>query len=1286
MIHLFQRAAWHLFFWSLLLLALSLTALRISLHAIGHFKQEVAHYVADRLGAPVLIGHLDAKMQGFTPQLRLQQVSVASLAQPASAIQLQEIRIRLDLWSLLAKRTFWPATSITLVGAKLTLQRGLDGSFSILGLRAGDAPPYWLLQGNRYEMLQSEITFKDLAHPSITLEPAAVDLAIDNADGLHDIKAIIRLPRRYGGSLSLAMELTGNFFSSEQFDGRVYLETRGLNTTTLINDYFPYLNDPGSGVLESRLWAQIKQAKLKSLQGEINLARNSEGHPHSLAGRFHWRQTKPHAEKWRLDVPKLTLTTDPKKPVTENRFSVAGDFSLRDWAWSITHLNLSDAAHIGQWLLPATYAKKLTPYQATGSLNNFTGIALPGQSLFAVRGQFKRIGLAPVSGQPGFNGLSGTVIGNQQQGLIKLASYQAHFNHPGLFRQELAIKTLEGAINWQQTDSQWLLSSPSVKITAPGINSEGKLRLTLSKQSDPPFLDWQMVMSNPDVRQLRRYLPANIMKPVDVDWFDAAFIKGRIEKGEILYYGPLGPLTSAVFRALLDVDGIELRYDPEWPVLTDVKSRVSFVQNKMVCEISRGRSLKLDLIGATVTHPAINASKQLLISGEIAGTLPDALAFLSQTELNDDVGRLIAAVRTEGPTRISLDLDLALNTQGRTRLNGKARLNSARLNVKAIDLWLENLTGELTFNETGVYSDSIKASALNHPIAVTLSHEGDKTRIKARGKAGVDDLEQQFALPLSDFAKGSLAYQLAFDLPPGDSPPTLNMVSDLSGVGLDLPEPLAKRPEQRKPLTLDFNFVAGLLLPLKLNYNNQFKAAIRLDTDTQTIHSGNFLLGTGNVTQASGNHLNITINYPDLDLSALGGLAATSIPRGNGAAPAFTRLTIDSRQARWKNQPLGAFKLTLAQKGNAWVGEIASTIAQGHVRIPVNLKPSGKAIINLKRLDLSALGSSGEKQPALTYGHHGDTGPTPQKLPLFAITSDQFLWQGVDLGRLSLTTERIIDGIAIKQAELTGSENKLQFDGRWRNLNGKTATELKGSLTASKVGPLLNRLDITRHFKETDAQVNFLLRWNAPPYDPELCSLSGKLDATLKNGRILSVEPGYWKLLGLVAMAQWDKRLQLDFRDVFEDGLSFNTIKGNVTLNHGVAVTDNLVVDAIPAKISLTGTVDLTNKTLDQIVRAIPKSADAFPIAGTIIESLVNMASRTLTGTSQEVVLLGSEYRIQGGWEDLSIVPTQENDGLVNQAWDTLRDFLSAPFKGGSKNRLADDFSPRQAQTRFGID
>jgi len=53
----------------------------------------------------------------------------------------------------------------------------------------------------------------------------------------------------------------------------------------------------------------------------------------------------------------------------------------------------------------------------------------------------------------------------------------------------------------------------------------------------------------------------------------------------------------------------------------------------------------------------------------------------------------------------------------------------------------------------------------------------------------------------------------------------------------------------------------------------------------------------------------------------------------------------------------------------------------------------------------------------------------PAATPLFSITSDKTLWRSVDLGRLTLETERINNGMALKQLELTGKEQQLKLSG-----------------------------------------------------------------------------------------------------------------------------------------------------------------------------------------------------------------------------------------------------------------
>jgi uncharacterized protein YhdP len=216
-----------------------------------------------------------------------------------------------------------------------------------------------------------------------------------------------------------------------------------------------------------------------------------------------------------------------------------------------------------------------------------------------------------------------------------------------------------------------------------------------------------------------------------------------------------------------------------------------------------------------------------------------------------------------------------------------------------------------------------------------------------------------------------------------------------------------------------------------------------------------------------------------------------------------------------------------------------------------------------------------------------------------------------------------------------------------------------------RAGQFLSKLGITKNFTETSAVVDFTGVWNAAPYQFSLADLQGKVDVNLKGGRILGIEPGFGRILGMLAMAQWIKRLQLDFSDVYEEGLTFNSINGHFDLLKGKAVTHDLVIDAIPAKITITGETDFINRSLDQVVNVAPKSADAVPIAGTIVGKVAALIGRSLTGKDQEGFFFGSQYLVKGDWGNAQILPLHENDGLLQKTWNGITSFpwLQEPTK-----------------------
>ena len=56
------------------------------------------------------------------------------------------------------------------------------------------------------------------------------------------------------------------------------------------------------------------------------------------------------------------------------------------------------------------------------------------------------------------------------------------------------------------------------------------------------------------------------------------------------------------------------------------------------------------------------------------------------------------------------------------------------------------------------------------------------------------------------------------------------------------------------------------------------------------------------------------------------------------------------------------------------------------------------------------------------------------------------------------------------------------------------------------------------------------------------------------------VEPGAGRMLGLLSVAQLPRRLALDFSDVTDKGLAFDTVQGDFELRDGNAYTQNLLL------------------------------------------------------------------------------------------------------------------------------
>ena len=1276
MIHHFKHATRHLIFWSLLALAISLTGVRFILAGIEGYQLQLQAHVTELLGAPVIIRHLGAKIRGFSPELILKDITIASLeANAPPAIQLKEIRLVINLFDMLVHRELWSSSRVTLVGTKLTIIRKSDGSFSVLGLKAGDEQPLWLLKSSQFEVLQSEITWQDQKRQAKALTFASVDLAIINEAERHKINLLMKLPEKYGDSLKIAMDLQGNAFQASDLNGTVYIEGKKLKLSELAAFDLPMPLNVTSGVADIKVWTKLQGAQLLAVTSELQLTHVNLLHQNhdvlpieKLKARLHWQLTD---NQWRFDVPQFLLETSDAGAVTkwpDAVFSVAGavkdDQFLRKFSVFVSQLDLQEVTLLTKFIapLPDVQINTVEQMQLKGRLEQFAVYADFEAKALAVNGKFVGLSVSPVASFPGVSNLTGQIQGNEKTGAMALMTENAELIAPVFFREPFVISSLKGNISWLQTEADWVLSSRLLELELHGLQSKSRLNLVLPKTSALPFLDMQASFVSDDISKLKHYLPAKVMKLADVDWYDLAFLSGRVTQGGLLYAGKLGvfptKMEEGVFEATVDIDQLNLAYLPDWPQINNIAGKMVVLQNVMNCEITQGQSIDLNITQATVINPALGTSKRLMVKGVLEGEISDVFKFLKQTPLNSTVGFLVDAVVPQGNTQMELDLSLPLSEELQPIVYGSAQFNQARLNVSALDLWINKITGDLKFTELGVYSDGIRGIALGHPIKINIDKaDHQQTFLDIKGNAGIAELQKQFKMPGWEVAQGEMDYQLKLGLPFPNSPTELVVQSDLVGVALELPGFLAKSKLQKKPLSLTFGLSGEDLLPVLLNYNDSLKAAIKINLAQKQLDSGHILIGVGAVQQTTQSGLKLEINQDTLNLQEWLALSGHK-NKETGVKNNIREISIHSPHAQWKNSSLGAFDLILTPEKSHWLGVIKSDVATGKLQIPFDIKGAEKIKLNLSALNLSALkAEESQSKGADVKSVELKSELVPAELPLFSITSDNTYWRSVNLGQLTIETERVAHGMSLKHLNLVGKEQQLQLSGDWKAKGLHSETLLQGHIESTNTGQTLKQLDITKDLMDTSAVLNFSGNWYASPDDFSLQTLHGKLDVNLKNGRILSIEPGFGRLLGILAMAQWVKRLQLDFSDVFQQGLTFNSITGHFNILNGKAITRDLVIDAIPAKINISGQTDFINKNLDQIASVIPKSADAVPIAGTIMGKVTALIGQSLTDKDQEGFFFGSQYQVKGGWDDAQIIPLHENSGLLQKAWNGITGF-----------------------------
>ncbi|HWS78001.1 MAG TPA: YhdP family protein, partial [Thermomonas sp.] len=730
------------------------------------------------------------------------------------------------------------------------------------------------------------------------------------------------------------------------------------------------------------------------------------------------------------------------------------------------------------------------------------------------------------------------------------------------------------------------------------------------------------------------------------DWLNAALQGGTLRDVHAVVSGDLddwpfrsedGRAGAGKFRVDARMQGGKLKFQPEWPAIEQVDGDIRFEADGFTIA-GKGRlgGVPISAFKAGIPH---FGHAELSVDAQAAGDAKELLAMLRQSPLRKLHGEVMDNLQVAGPASADFHMLLPFHHDAgaQMRMQGKVDLAGATLRETRWKLAFDNVRGRVSYDNGGFVADNLQVRHEGAPGVLSLRagpHVRDARQAfeaELQANVGIDDLldkagNLQWLKPYMD---GRSPWTVAVAVPRGASqaaPPTrLQLRSSLVGTSIDLPEPVRKPANQAIAAKVDVN------LPME-----------RGDV---TVELGSLLsLRSRSTPQQTGVRVQLGGGVADLPppsglvvggrvdrLDALDWIGVVSGDRGTGSLP-LRRVEVEARQLRLLGSSFADAKLVLAPAARGTAVQVQGASIAGSLLVP---DQDGATVAGrFERLywTLPAKATAAAVLPVVVANAAAFD---PAKIPPMLFEVGELRIGDAVLGSARFRSTPVAGGMRMDEFTSRGAKQRLNATGTWAGRGTATRTQLRLDVDSDEFGALLSGLGLGGQVAGGKGRLGIDASWRGGPdaVDPRTMEATVALDA--RDGRLLEIEPGAGRVLGLLGIAQLPRRLTLDFRDFFDKGFAFDSIKGDVRLAEGLARTDNLAIKGPAADIHVRGSADLRTQRFDQTVDVLPKSGGLLTAVGAIAGGPVGAAVGAVANAVLDKPLQGlgaKTYRVTGPW------------------------------------------------------
>jgi uncharacterized protein (TIGR02099 family) len=784
------------------------------------------------------------------------------------------------------------------------------------------------------------------------------------------------------------------------------------------------------------------------------------------------------------------------------------------------------------------------------------------------------------------------------------------------FRAPLAVENIEGKIIWQNTKDNldariskfkyqdaWLALRGDLQFLFPPTAALGQ-----KAKHAAPVVDMQLEFRLANLARAKLYYPVTKLPSDAAIWLDKAFVSSKSMMGSMILKGPLDKFpfdhNEGRFLASANIRDVHLNYDSAWPPIKHLNGKLVFAKRSMVILTQDAKIMQVPIGFIKATIPDLDIPT-LSIASVINSDSSVGLKFINSSPLKETIASKLKAISLNGPMQLALKMIIPLSSllspkESKTKVDGCITLRANYLRPYELNFGLDNVQGELHFTENDLAADKLSGQLFNRPVELTvntLHTKSDTTvRVTVTGSAAIADIEKGFSVKLNSYVSGDFKYRGLLELHDLSQSNIFKLSADLWGISIDLPEPFAKAAASKSKFDLAYYFGGNKLSRIIINYNDQINAALaikKINVKPWMTLIGEIKFGVAPAAIFIDSGIVISGFMKKLDWDVWRSYLSKMENNFTGVNAAIRQISLKVDELRVLGQTLKQAILQAQPKNKGWEIMLAMPNMQGKIFFPLAFGAQIQGVFQKLYLDSS-------------QGQQNTAALKPQDLAPLHFTIDDFRYANKKFNRVEFITQpQQPRGLAINKVNITDSKFNLTASGNWGLVDNKQQTTLRGKISSTDVGGLLQQLELTDNLVGGRGEADFVLNWPNTPYKPTLKEVEGTFVVRVSKGQIINfsgkteVKLGFSRVLNLFSL----RHLSLDLGDLTKKGFGFDKLEGYFEIAHGNVFARKINLDGPIAGVHAKGKIGLVAQDYDIRLSVTPHITSSVPVVVTLLSA-----------------------------------------------------------------------------------